>query len=173
MTQVRAWWKNLGGVAQAFFVGLCLLVMLNLGIIFFGGKIGQQEFKNPLSDYSKQVVVDQVRNGDPVTIEGRRCNSYNLPINVTYAYSWKTTDPDDNISIPGSSGAFEMAPGCVNGTTAYTMPPGVFEYTKAQIKGEVDGVKWYIEALETPIDDEGNLGQIKYWRTNDFEIVTE
>lgn len=164
-------WSDAGPFEKMLVVGFAAMIVLNLGVIFFEGKLGEQDFDNPLSDYSKQVVSKEVPNGDPVTIEGRRCNSYNLPINVTYAYSWKTTDPDDNIAVAGTSGAFEMAPGCLEGSTAYTMPPGVFEYTKSQIKGEVEGVKWYIEALETPIDDEGNLGQIKYWRTNDFTIV--
>lgn len=176
-------WKELGTIGQLFVVGFALMLVINIGYIFFGDRLGQQEFKNPLSDYSEQVIQNSVEgaetptvvNGSDVTLAGRRCNSYNLPINVTFMYSWKTSNPDDAITVPGLGGSSQRAPGCIDRSTQMTMPPGVYETTKRLLEEDpnLTAVKWYVEALETPIDDEGNLGQIKYWRTNDFSIVAE
>lgn len=174
-------WKDLGTTGRVLVIGLATMIILNVCIIFFGGKIGQQDFKNPLSDYSKQIIQNSVEgakiptvvNGADVTLTGRRCNSYNQAINVTFVYTWKTANPDDNISVPGLSGSSQRAPGCVDRSTQMTMPPAVYEATEQLLASNPDGVEWYVEALETPIDDEGDLGQIKYWRTNDFTVIAD
>lgn len=174
-------WNDLGATGKVLVVGLAAMIVLNVGVIFFGGKIGQQDFENPLSNYSKQRIENSVEgaktpsvvNGSDVTLTGRRCNSYNLPINVTFVYTWKTTDLENPISVPGLSGAAQRAPGCSDRSTNLTMPPAVFEISRQKLAEGATSVGWYLEALETPIDDEGNLGQIKYWRTNDFLIVND
>lgn len=168
MSRISKWWSGLAGVGQVLVVGLCLMFALNLVVI--GNTFRDTAFDEPLSGYERELAQEEFTTLEPVRMSSQRCNDYDQTIHVTYQRSWRTADPNDQVVVPGGGGNFELAPGCSSGDVKYPIPPGVVAYTEAALAEGRDGVEWIIEGIETPIDEEGDVGQIKIWQTEPFKV---
>lgn len=170
--------KRLDALSKFLFISLALLVLLNIVVVVSRLNAGRDD--RPLSNYSAQRMTTEVDGarpslflGTPATVSGRKCNSSGAPISVTYLYSWRTVEGEEGISVPSSSGKTDMLPGCQNIQSTRNMPSGVQRITAERIDAGEPYVEWFIQGIEALIDDEGTLGQIKYWRTNKFRIYPE
>lgn len=172
MRAIHQWWKDLQGFSRILFVSLCVMMVLNVIVIF--NAFTPANTDNALTGYSEQVALGTVgdpadavvRVGDLVEVRGERCNSSGQTLEVTFSYSWKLENSEEDIRFPSLSGTTDRAPGCSSRTINFPMPAGVIAYAESAGKETT----WHVEGLETPMDDEGNLGRIKYWESTPFTV---
>lgn len=162
------------GFSQGLFVALCVMSVLNLVVIYNAGIVDRTDYENPLQNYSAQQVQGTVGDpgeavlvaGDKTPLTGTRCNVIDKEIEVTYRYTWKSMDPGPALNVAGLNGTEQRAPGCIDRVVKLGMPTEVIDATNLTGKP----TQWKIEGVETPIDPDGNLGNLKYWETNKFTV---
>lgn len=172
MTRIGNWWKTLDGFSRTLFVALCAMAVLNIAVVT--SSLAPTDTRDALTGYSEQVAIGTIGDpkdaviavGDPVEVTGERCNSSGQVLEVSFSYSWRLEGTHDDVRYPSLSGSLDRPAGCSKRVLQFPMPVGVVEYAEKVGKDTV----WHIEGLETPIDDEGNLGTIKYWESTPFTV---
>ena len=124
----------------------------------------------PLEPYATQQVLNApIRLGEPVVVEGVKCNGSPLPVLVSGVLLWQPIDPPGT-GIEVGRGTRTFDPGCTELTFENQWPAEALELTERWL-AEGRRVVWHIIGEDTPIAPDGTRGRPVSFETENFEIV--
>lgn len=141
---------------------------------------------DPLGQYPVQSIRNTVegidgpavRLGDPIKVEGTKCNATTTSILVAGELRWQSQSPGGIIGGQ-TDGIAERIPGCETRVFADTPPTAVINQMRAAILENGGPVVWSLNGAETPVAVINNGGEThphdhgvtRQWTTENFTVV--
>lgn len=145
---------------------LVVMILFNMGETIWELRSIQHEY-DPLGEFPEQEVLNankQVAAGGTAIIKGTKCNDTDERVIISGELRWTAVDP------PGTSflvlaGVGDLPPGCETNVFRNPVPEEVAELA-------ADGlVMWQVIGTNWPIDEDGNRGRPRDFRSEAFEVV--
>ena len=144
---------------------LVAAVFINLGETAWHLRRHADQY-DPLGEFPEQVVLNEdhlVPVDSFAIIEGTKCNDSDETVTVAGEVSWRSVDPP-GIAFVVLAGVGKLDPGCTTQTFHNPVPDEV-----AELAAE-DVIMWEINGTNWPIDENGNRGSPRDFRSERFEV---
>lgn len=156
--------------SAVFFLAVGVLIAVAARVVFDDRYLSEVVPFNPIR-YSKQAVnTPVVRNGDPIEVEGDRCNSADEPVVVRGRTTWTLYTPSGQ-QFSGPIGGVLRDPGCVHLKATVAIPPEVVAINERLFAAGLQQAQWRLEGSGTPVTPSGELGIPAFWKSSIFTVL--